>query len=259
MKIDNSKGEWTERKIFGEDTKEIFYCEDANTNKLLGDIVFLYRKLQNLKLKIEAKYEDFVKHLVHDFKEDMKKGVKNIKKDGGMEVKLEQVFESSKADNELFFYLDTFFIDLKRIIEFSFRLIARFDGVKEMKNFSLDRLMLFLSGQKSPSEFASVLMRKYPSYVEFILSNKKWINSLNYKRTRSIHYEIFNKTGGFKIEYFWNSVMTLEDEPIITFPTIPMFNRPILELVNENTDNLRQFINKTLSLRQDLIKKHKII
>ena len=106
---------------------------------------------------------------------------------------------------------------------------------------------------------AKILIEKHPKYVEFILSNKEWINSLNYKRTQSIHYQIFNKTEGFKIEYFWNSVKTFDDEPEITFLEIPFFNKPIPELIKEEVDNLRQFMNQTLSLKQDLIKKRKIV
>jgi len=256
------KGGWIKKEIFEEGAQEAFYCKDPNIDKLLRDIIFLYRKLKNLQSKIEKEYRDFVKHIVEDCKKEAKKSLEGIKKDFTNEVKIKQVFESSSADNELFFNIDTFFIDLKRIIEFSFRLIARIEGLMDIKKFSLENLIDHLSNNNnnnnSKSKLVKTLMKKYPDYVKFILSNKNWFKSMNSKRTQSIHYKIFNKTGGFEIEYFLNSVMTSEDDPIINIPTIPLFDKPIPKLINEELVSLKQFMNKTLNLKKDLLQKCKI-
>jgi len=256
-----AENDWETKKVFEKDATEMYYCDDPETDKLLRDIIFLYRKIKYLEAKIGEEYYDFRKGILEKLELENKQKVKSIKKDSTQEVTLKVTFLSSRADKELFFYLDTFFIDLRRIIEFSFRLIARFEGFGELSDFRLETLISHLSQDTKnlASNFSKLLMAKYPSYVEFIMLNKKWIETLNDIRTKSIHYKILNETGGFEIEYFWNSIKSLDKEPEIRFPDIPMFNRPIPGLIKENIANLKEFLNQTLTLRQDLIKRREII
>lgn len=239
---------------------ERIYYEDSEINKLFTDILFLKRKINNLKSKIEESHDKFVEYCVEYSKKNIKSKLKSIKKDNSMELKLTEAFISSEADNDLFFQLDTFFIDVKRLVEFTFRFIAKCEGLKQIR-FSLENLLNQLpqNTRDNRSKLSKILIEKYPEYTSFILSKKKWFNSLNYKRTQLIHYEIFNKTDGFKIEFFWNSVMSLEDEPQIKSPIFSMFKKPIKELVKEDLSNLDEFLNKSLELRKDLIKKIEVI
>jgi hypothetical protein len=249
------------KKFFEEGAEASYHYEDPATDKLAREIIFLYRKLKNFESKIEKSYEDFIKSIINRFEGEARKQIKDVKKDYSDELKVKHTFLSSQADNDLFFYLDSFLIDLKRIVEFTFKLIAKFEGLKEIKNFSLEKLIGWISGEigDTPSNLSKILEKKYEPYVEFILSKKRWLKSLNYRRTQTMHYEIFNKSGSFKIEYVWNSVMKKEDKPIINFPDMPFFYKPILQFTKEEMKNLREFLGVSLGLRKDLMKKTKLI
>ena len=256
-KLDN---EWIKREIFHKDAEWKYYCEDPIIHEALKHVVFLYKKLKYLKPKIESEYDNFLNSIVNDFKKDAKKRLETIKKDGSNEVKVKQVFVSTEASNELFFYLDTFFIDVKRIIEFIFRFLYKCENLDASK-FKLENMLKHLSekSNNNKSEMVKILIKKYSNYVDYILSNLGWFESVNKRRTDVTHYKILNKTGNFEIEHSWNAVMTREDDPLTKLPILTISDKPIKELINEDFFNVEQFFGETLILKKDLIKETKII
>lgn len=241
-----------------EEDMDLRYCENPDLNKIFRDIKFLRIKLTYLKSKIDESHQKFAKYIGDMVRKDISERARKIPaitKDNSTEIKLTTTFFGAEGENELFYYLDTFFIDLKRCVEFTLRFLAKAEGI-DLDDFSLENLLKHVKDdcKENRSKFENLLREKYPDYVKDLLSYEKWLNSLNYLRTQSIHYQIFNKTDGFKVDAEWNSIQKMEDEPTITLPTLTMFNKPIPEFTSEDLKKLDLFVNKTLSVKKGIIK-----
>ncbi len=102
------------------------FFKDPEMNKLWKDIAFLTNKLLFLKEEIDIEYKTFVEKVVKTEKENVLSKMKDMKFDKGnsIELKLESAFIGVEANSKLFYLLDSFLIDLKRIVEFNFRLVS---------------------------------------------------------------------------------------------------------------------------------------
>jgi len=101
--IDGEGDELIQKSFFTKDAEVKYYCEDSDTDKLMREVIFLYKKLMDIESKIKKSYGDFVNSIVDDFKKELKEQVKHVKKDGSNEVHVKRIFVSSQASNELFF------------------------------------------------------------------------------------------------------------------------------------------------------------
>ena len=235
------------------------YCENPTLDKLFKDIKFLKFKLDYLKKKIIEEHNRFVTQIVEMEKKEISnkfKSMPQIEKTTSMELRLEHIFHSVQADTELFYYLDTLFIDIKRGIEFLIRLFANYEGFDLGDKFSLENILKHIKPncKEQASKFEKHILQNKREFVQLILEKEEWLNQLNYRRTRVTHYEIFNKTEGFKIIADWNLIQKLGDEPTITPPELSMFKEPILNFVSRDIKNFDSFMAKVLFMKKDIIK-----
>ncbi|MCH7568051.1 MAG: hypothetical protein IIA87_01385 [Nanoarchaeota archaeon] len=232
------------------------HCKDPELDKLLKDTVFLLRKLKFTGEKIGEEHKKWKKELENHAMKASKGLRKNAEayKTNSNEIELKTVFESAKAHNPLFFYLDTFFIDLKRAVEFSLKFLAKTENIS-MEKFSLGKTIYQLEEGYTNQKSSFVLMteKKYPKYFEYLKANKSWLLDIRKKSTNASHKSIYYEVRGFEITFKWNSVESIKDRPQITSGGLKISGEEIISLINKDLAKIAEFYDQTVNLRKDLI------
>lgn len=235
------------------------HYEDSEADEIFKSLKFIYTKLNFLREQIKKEYVNFNQEIL-DFarKELSKRSILKSKKYGDEHEEIIKIL-SAESDHELFFYFETFIIDCKRMIIFSLKLLAKLDNVK-IKDDSIEKLIRNLEkpNENSPY-FCKHLLSKREEFADYILSEKKWLDGLNAKRTHMIHNKVFNKTDSVEISFKWGHNKNMRHRPEEEVSELTIFGRPILSVVDYNFDKCLEFVGNVLLLNKDLLVEERFI
>ena len=232
-------------------------CENKKAEIVLKSINFLIEKISFLREEIKRDYIDFQKEIIVYAKKRLSEKYAEIpkKKDYATEHREIIHFLYAESDHKLFFNIDTFMIDCRRAVEFSIRLLVILEDKSLPNKFGVENMLCAIENiSEKSADFYRHVVSEFPEYSNFILSEKKWIDTLNNQRTNMIHFKIFNKTDEIQVRFIWDCNRKMSQKPTEEIDELTIFGRPILEIINYNLDKTKLFVEKTMSLREDLIK-----
>ncbi len=231
---------------------------NADLNKKYADIAFLVLKVDHLKKKINEGYASYIQYINEEQMKDLKsKGtLNNIKKSNCDEIILQSSFSKASGNCPLFYDLDTFLIDIRRIVEFALKFTKLNMGFGE-KDFKVDVFLNQLeeSYKQQKSNFVLRLEQEHKWFVEFINHNREWLQKISAFRTESIHYSVLNEVGPFNIEFKWNTMQSLEETPQQTNPTLTYLGTPMLDFVKGHFSKISFFVEQIFRLNLEIIEK----
>jgi len=231
---------------------------NPNLCNKLEDIAFLGSKINYLRNQIQEANSKLVEKIVKETLDNSKKQLNKIKKNDTFALTLTTTIDNASGNDPFFFYLDTFIIDVRRYIEFFLRFSMTNLGLDDL-NFKVQNFVNQIkpSCTNERSTFVNILSKNHKWFIDYLNEVEKWLKQINHFRTQSIHYEIFNQTGLFKIKFVWNSLKKIEDAPDYIKPNLPYFDMPVLEFTRYYIKNLDKFMEKSAILNLDIIEKAK--
>lgn len=232
-------------------------CIDPILDKKIRSIRFLRFKIKNLIEKILEQNVIFSTNLMEESWKKFKRGkIGSLpkKRDKNRVYEITDAYEGLNMENELFFYFDSFLGDIKRCAEFCIRFLLVSEGVED-HDFKFTQLLDQIDPKYKDkrNKYVEWILDNYSTYASFIQSEISWFKEMNKNRNTITHYHSLNKTGKFEICFIWDPGIPFTNKPRISYPIIPLLDKPIQKMLDEYNKKLEAFVEKTLELKKDLL------
>lgn len=218
-----------------------------------NEVKFLFNKIEWMRQRILEESENLPQELISDiqgkypdarqdmFEEAMQE--KDIELDEDTHIAEQWFVKWPHFSHPSFYLLDSYFITVKRMVEYLMMLLRDFHNPSKAGNsFSWSKFRKHLDDEtEQKSKFYLYLQDERPELMDFITENKEWIEKVVNRRDYLIHQGIELGMDQTKIEIIYeNEVDTRDPDEVKEPEKIEIDGETLDEKLNNDKDKIEE-------------------